>query len=452
LHRFLVVAVGCILFTSVVALLEQRQPPAEQIAAGMAGESWFRIQLAHEHVGYMYTNTYADRQGAWHFVTTTHFLLQDNAPNTIVKHLVFDAQPPHILRQALYTSENKHEASLTKIDWIESGYKASLHRGNQVSQVELDWTYTLETFLGFELWLKSVRPGADSKHGTKSIDFERLRITLRNYRIVEENELGYLVETNAPFAATQTQLNQQMQPVRLNMAGIFDVIATDEADAIALQQLRRKTNYLFPVDERLQDHTEIATLSLRINKPPSLKLPNKLYLSANPITSDGNVDQFMGEELRYPITHPSIQALVQQSLEQQGETSRNLVAALVTTTHNQLEYAEDRPAGAVLTALSEGRGECTDYADLFTTLARAAGYPARTVYGLAYKDGFNPAFMFHAWNEVYSDGQWQAVDPTWDQTKVDATHIPLTDAQAGLMMLANNTGSVTFSVLGHSYF
>ncbi len=50
------------------------------------------------------------------------------------------------------------------------------------------------------------------------------------------------------------------------------------------------------------------------------------------------------------------------------------------------------------------------------------------------------------------DGVWQAVDPTWNQTTVDATHIPLSDAQAALMMLANNTGSISFSVLETAYF
>ena len=60
--------------------------------------------------------------------------------------------------------------------------------------------------------------------------------------------------------------------------------------------------------------------------------------------------------------------------------------------------------------------------------------------------------MFHAWNEIYTDGQWQAVDPTWNQTTVDATHIPLSDTQAAMMMLANNTGEISFSVLATEYF
>jgi hypothetical protein len=32
------------------------------------------------------------------------------------------------------------------------------------------------------------------------------------------------------------------------------------------------------------------------------------------------------------------------------------------------------------------------------------------------------------WNEVYVNNRWVALDPSWDQTAVDATHIKLSDS------------------------
>jgi hypothetical protein len=32
------------------------------------------------------------------------------------------------------------------------------------------------------------------------------------------------------------------------------------------------------------------------------------------------------------------------------------------------------------------------------------------------------------WNEVYVNGRWVALDPSWNQTAVDATHIKVTDS------------------------
>lgn len=64
------------------------------------------------------------------------------------------------------------------------------------------------------------------------------------------------------------------------------------------------------------------------------------------------------------------------------------------------------------------QGYCTDYADAFARLMRAAGVPARIVTG--YQGGeMNDAFLVvrqsdaHAWTEVWLEGEgWRRVDPT----------------------------------------
>ena len=60
---------------------------------------------------------------------------------------------------------------------------------------------------------------------------------------------------------------------------------------------------------------------------------------------------------------------------------------------------------------------------LFTALARALEIPCRMVIGLVYAGDTLRAFSPHAWNEVVIDGYWIPVDPTWDQTTIDATHL-----------------------------
>ncbi|MEO1171710.1 MAG: transglutaminase-like domain-containing protein [Myxococcota bacterium] len=75
-------------------------------------------------------------------------------------------------------------------------------------------------------------------------------------------------------------------------------------------------------------------------------------------------------------------------------------------------------------ALTSGRGDCTEHAVLFVAMARALGIPARVAVGVAYwppGDGFG----WHAWAEVNGDGEWFAVDPTWNQPIADATHLKL---------------------------
>jgi hypothetical protein len=73
--------------------------------------------------------------------------------------------------------------------------------------------------------------------------------------------------------------------------------------------------------------------------------------------------------------------------------------------------------------LKSKKGECSAHALLFTTLARAAGIPAREAGGWYYMGDSYQAFGGHAWNEVILDGQWVPVDAIFQQIQLDAGHI-----------------------------
>ena len=94
-----------------------------------------------------------------------------------------------------------------------------------------------------------------------------------------------------------------------------------------------------------------------------------------------------------------------------------------------------------LDALHERRGECQSHTYLFTALARAVGIPTRIVNGLVYSKEYS-GFLYHAWPEVYV-GEWRALDPTFGQDVVDATHIKLTEGtQEGPFRLMEFVGKL----------
>jgi hypothetical protein len=72
-------------------------------------------------------------------------------------------------------------------------------------------------------------------------------------------------------------------------------------------------------------------------------------------------------------------------------------------------------------------GDCTEHAVLAAAMCRAARIPSRVAIGLVYVDK-NDGFGYHMWNEVYINNRWVALDPSWDQSTVDATHIKLADS------------------------
>lgn len=55
----------------------------------------------------------------------------------------------------------------------------------------------------------------------------------------------------------------------------------------------------------------------------------------------------------------------------------------------------------------EQKGVCQDYSEIFASLCAQAGIVCEMVTGQASGEG-------HAWNRIYSDGEWHFVDVTWD--------------------------------------
>src|SRR5262249_34020508 len=99
-----------------------------------------------------------------------------------------------------------------------------------------------------------------------------------------------------------------------------------------------------------------------------------------------------------------------------------------------------------LEVLNRMAGDCKHHALLFVALARAAGIPAREVGGVGYCGPGTKSFGWHAWAEYHDGHQWVSVDPTWDEERVDATHVKFSDS-AEDMAWVNVLGKVKFKVV-----
>lgn len=142
--------------------------------------------------------------------------------------------------------------------------------------------------------------------------------------------------------------------------------------------------------------------------------------------------------------HPAIEAqalALTAGLGSQKEKAQALVKWVYSALKKEL--ATHIPSASKV--LERRVGDCTEHTWLFVALARAAGIPARPVYGLMYIDGTEPSFGYHAWAEVELDGRWVALDPTWEQLPADATHLRLGRDALGV---AKVMGAISISVPG----
>ena len=96
-----------------------------------------------------------------------------------------------------------------------------------------------------------------------------------------------------------------------------------------------------------------------------------------------------------------------------------------TLSYNYSKVATDNlRLGGKGALLSPKNSVCLEFTDLFVSLARAKGIPARSVEGYAYTENskLRPLSLandiLHAWPEYYSEREkrWIMVDPTWGNT------------------------------------
>jgi hypothetical protein len=104
-------------------------------------------------------------------------------------------------------------------------------------------------------------------------------------------------------------------------------------------------------------------------------------------------------------------------------------------------------SGSALMALEKQSGNCQSHAKLYTALARSVGIPTRFVSGLVSQDG--RGFLYHSWAESWLDGQWVAVDPTFDQLPADPTHLAFFEGHTltELAPLVGIIGKIKISLL-----
>ena len=127
----------------------------------------------------------------------------------------------------------------------------------------------------------------------------------------------------------------------------------------------------------------------------------------------------------YPVKHPDLQAFARGVLEGLGEEPdpRELAEALVGAVYDRLVYDAGAEPLSVVECLRVGRGDCSEYAALYVSAARALGLPCREITGFVFLGEDATGFGLHAWSEVALDGHWHAVDPAWDEFEISASHI-----------------------------
>jgi len=139
--------------------------------------------------------------------------------------------------------------------------------------------------------------------------------------------------------------------------------------------------------------------------------------------SEADRQECVKDTFKFPAKNPEVIARAREVVKDatSAEAKVRMLLAYVSDSVRD-EYTSSRTG---LDVLREMKGDCSEHTLLFVSLCRSLGIPAREVRGWVYAGDEAQALGAHAWAEVAVEGEWHAVDPTWNQYPVDGSHLSL---------------------------
>ena len=231
-------------------------------------------------------------------------------------------------------------------------------------------------------------------------------------------------------------------------AGIMELREVTRAEALRLGTTHDiETQTYFPTTiTTITPTTKKLTLSLKGPFPRGVRFFNKnryaitfgkegafsLTLTLDDVSTlteavpPSSLAPYLKATTNMEVNDPLIRRLVLKGVlgaKTRVARARNLVAFV----YKYITKSLDNDLSSAVSVAKARIGDCTEHALLYTTLARAAGIPARTVGGVGIvKTARGHVFGYHAWSQVWL-GTWIDVDPTWGQFPADVSHIMMGD-------------------------
>lgn len=239
----------------------------------------------------------------------------------------------------------------------------------------------------------------------------------------------------------QFKITQKAMPTMDSNIGLQNeykiIIPRDIKSAETTQTLY--IDKIFPIPTKTEKDTEgnfFAYFNIPSSQQEDIAIEGYVKVARidNTVTAEnsgniGDYDQnaisgYLGGSQFWEVNSPEIQAKAQE-LKGPETNVYNLIKNTYNFVINRIDYSQVKRFGVnerqgALATLKIGSGVCMEYSDLFLTLLRAQGIPARAVFGYGYDPLIsNTSQEAHQWVQVLipSSGEWLDVDVTWGESK-----------------------------------
>ena len=437
---------------------------AMRIAVDQAGSYRYRLDFKERVVG-SYTSRTGLASERLTFESRLEVVLPGTDLQTVTEQMEFATAPPYALLRARRSARSGSSTLSVDIQRVGDGYQATIQDNGSRHTRVLDWHYTLADHLAVERWLIAERPAIGSVHAARQLDFNRMAPIDASWRLLETDPDGsVLLGLVAAGEDKVFHLDAKLVPKAASIAGVFTMTRVlDDTEPIIPGPLAHSAAAKVTLAAAIANPGALTALQLRVNDSSAIVLENSgtingaagertLHLEHRQpaLATPEELARASGSRADLPSDHPRIRALARRALGDAGSPALQ-IANLTRFVHRHLDYRVDVNVMGVLDALEQRVGDCTEFADLLTTLARAVGLPARTVTGLAYAEAEGPGFYLHAWTEIAIDGTWHPVDPTFGQIRIGPAHIRFPDSDSAYLLAYAAIPEMRFSVAGATY-
>ncbi len=434
-----------------------RLAPSEADVERLLGADFYGVYMLGKKVGYG-KNSLAKLDGARAgYVSVVEFSAKLTAAGVKTElqsrtAYEFDPKPPYALRSAVSRETDGRTVKETTLTRTDKGFDVVVNAGGEKTRKHIDAPdYTLADALTVNLWLAK-GPKVGDTITSRAFDLEDLKVDREVRKMLGSKTAAadgvkvtyHEVEVTFPkegltglerfdekgekclsmkiAGALEMRVEPEEQAKNTEFAGdLFEMgkvkVSRKLGDAekvtgLVLETVGKDELALKSGPRQSVTRNESGTYTLKLGKAHGVEAK----------ATDKEVQDALEETGRYPITHPKVRELAQRAVGD-AKTPEEKVKRLVTFVADYIKPSYTAQPLNLMDLLKARKGDCSEYALLFTALARAAGVPARELSGLVYLGDDEKAFGFHAWNEVVLDGKWVPVDASADETEINATHI-----------------------------
>lgn len=234
------------------------------------------------------------------------------------------------------------------------------------------------------------------------IENKKILLVFGNYQLFNFNLTYALTNTSASVTTTQIALPPDTNNQRVTYSSLQpqpnDITVDTDGNWLAsytLMPLERK-------NITATGQVKITPTNLDVSPPPS------------------NIATLTSAQEFWPTTDPKINNIISTV-----RTPRQIYDYVVNTlSYDYTKIDNAKRVGALAALQNPQNSLCTEFTDLFVTLARANGIPAREIEGFAYTNNskIKPTNLntdiLHAWPQFFDrkTQKWISVDPTWGKT------------------------------------